>query len=62
MNPLDVKINAIYDRLADLAEAHREYVGGCLDEEEYQLVCAQADELNQELELLNDLRKMLAED
>lgn len=59
MNPLDVKINAIYDRLADLAEAHREYMGGCLDEDEYELVCAQADELNLELDMLIDLKKIL---
>lgn len=57
MNPIDVQIDAIYDKLAELAEAHNDYVGGCLDEDEYLLVCEEADKLNNELESLLKFKK-----
>lgn len=59
MNPNDAmltiirhRMDQIFEELADLAEAHREWVGGCLDEDEYQAVCDQADKLNAELDNL----------
>jgi hypothetical protein len=52
MNAIDTRIDEIYEELATLAEAHFEYVGGCLTEAEYQEVCNEADALNQELDTL----------
>ena len=55
------RLDEVYDLLATLAEAHREYKSGCLDEDEYQFVCDRADEANQELVFLHNLRKELTE-
>jgi outer membrane murein-binding lipoprotein Lpp len=52
MDIIDTRIDEIYEELATLAEAHMEYVGGCLTEEEYDQVCAEADQLNAELNKL----------
>lgn len=47
---LEEKIDAIYEQMASLAEAHQEYVCGCIDEEEHEYICAEHDHLEQELE------------
>lgn len=55
---IDIRIDEIFEELANLADAHVEYVGGCLTQEEYDVVCAEADQLNTELNRLYDIKRV----